>query len=111
MAKRILSKKEINKLAKEVAAVAKKDKMPINKIFVFGSYARGAAKKNSDLDLCFISPKFKNTVEAEAYLRTKIYFLLKMDLPVDVVAYRPVDFTETAPLVYEIKKHGREINL
>lgn len=109
MVKRVLSKKQITDLAKHVAEEAKRDKMPISKIFVFGSYAKNEANEDSDLDLCFISSKFKDIIEAEAYLRAKIYFILKQNIAVDVVAYRPEDFEETVPLVYEIRRHGKEI--
>lgn len=112
MAKEILSRREINSLIKKIAKTAKKDKMPLSKVFVFGSYAKNKMRKGSDLDLCFISPTFKDTIKAEAYLRTKIYFSSpKINIPFDIVAYRPIDFNETVPLVYEIKKHGKEIRI
>ena len=110
MAKKALSKKQINNLIQKVSQIAKKDKMPISKVFVFGSYAKNKANKDSDLDLCFISPRFKNTIEAEAYLRTEIYFLKpEVNVPIDIVAYRPKDFKGTVPLVREIKQTGIEI--
>lgn len=113
MVKKILSKQQINNFVQKIAKQAKKDKMPISKAFIFGSYAKNTANKNSDLDLCFISSKFKDTFEAEVYLRTKIYFLedFKIDIPIDVVAFKPRDFQITAPLVYEIMEHGKEIKL
>lgn len=113
MAKEILSRQQINNLVKRLAIKAKENKMPISKAFIFGSYAKNKANKNSDLDLCFISPKFKDTFEAEAYLRTEICFLKnpEYNIPVDVVAYRPQDFQITVPLVYEIMEHGKEIKL
>ena len=112
MAKKILSKKQISNLVQKVSEIAKKDKLPISNVFMFGSYAKNKANKNSDLDLCFVSPKFKNTIEAEAYLRTEIYFLEpKINVPIDVVAYNKKDFKGDIQLVYEIKKTGIEIPL
>jgi len=113
MAKKVLSKKQINNLVQKVSEIAEKDKMPISKVFVFGSYAKNKMNENSDLDLCFVSPKFKDTIKAEAYLRTEIHFLKpKINIPIDVVAYKPRDFNDiTIPLVYEIKKNGKEIKL
>lgn len=71
------------------------------------------AKKYSDLDLCFVSAKFKDTFEAEIYLRTKFHSMdIGFSAPVDIVAFNPKDFKDIAiPLVYEIKKSGREIKL
>ena len=112
MAKKILSKKQINNIIQGVNKIAKKDKMPISNVFIFGSYATNKANKNSDLDLCFVSPKFKNAIEAEAYLRTEIYFLdPKIGVPIDVVAYNKKDFKGDIQLVHEIKKTGIEIPL
>ncbi|MBI4652989.1 nucleotidyltransferase domain-containing protein [Candidatus Kuenenbacteria bacterium] len=113
MVEETLSKQQINNLVQKLAKQAKKDKMPIGKAFVFGSYAKNTANKDSDLDLCFISSKFKDTFKTEVYLRTKIYFLKdpKISIPVDVVAFRPQDFQITSPLVYEIIEHGKEIKL
>lgn len=113
MAKGILSRQQINNLVKRLAIKAKENKMPFSKVFIFGSYAKNTANKNSDLDLCFISPKFRNTIEVEACLRTEICFLKnpEYNIPIDIVAYKPRDFQITAPLVYEIMEHGKEIKL
>ena len=109
MAKKILSKKQIKDLVEKVADEAKKDNMGISKIYVFGSYAKARANENSDLDLCFVSSKFKNSIEAEVYLRTKIYNLFSYTTPMDIVAYLPADFNENIPLAREVLKTGSRI--
>jgi len=112
MAKKFLSKRQINSLIKKLSEKVKEDDIFFQKVFVFGSYAKNKMTSRSDLDLCFISPKFKDTIEAEAYLRTKLYFLnLNYNIPIDIVAYNPKEFKETIPLVDEIKKSGKEINV
>lgn len=112
MAGKILSKKQINNLVRQLARKAEKDKMRIGKAFIFGSYAKNRMNENSDLDLCFISNKFNNPIEVEAYLRTELYFLdPNMDISIDVVAYHPKDFQKIVPLVYEIQASGKEIEL
>lgn len=109
MAKKILSKKQITELAKRVAIEAGKDNFPISDVFLFGSYAKNKAKEDSDLDVCFVSDKFKNSIEAEAYLRTKVFFLFKYDTPIDVVAFRPSEFKLNSPLALEIRNTGIKI--
>ncbi|MCG2695740.1 nucleotidyltransferase domain-containing protein [Candidatus Parcubacteria bacterium] len=113
MAEKILSNKQINIAVKKIAQQAKDDNMPIAKAFMFGSYAQNKAKKYSDLDLCFVSPSFKDTFKAEVYLRTKFHSKdIGLNVPVDIIAYNLEDFKDiTIPLVYEIKKYGREIKL
>ena len=112
MAQTILSKKQINSLVKKIANEAKKEGMPINKAFVFGSYAKNKVNTNSDLDLCFISPKFQDRIKSSSRLRSIVHFSFpEIDIPLDIVVYKPKDFIKTIPLVYEIKQHGKEIKL
>lgn len=112
MAKKLLSKKQIETLVKKLSEKAKEDNMSVQKAFVFGSYAKNKVHAKSDLDLCFVSSKFKDTLKAEAYLRTKLHFLnLDYGIPIDIVAYRPEEFKNFSPLIYEIKKRGKEIKI
>ncbi len=112
MVKKPLSIKQIKILIKKLAEETKKDKMPLQRAFIFGSYAKNKMTSKSDLDLCFISSKFKDTLKAEAYLRTKLYFLsLDYDTPIDIVAYKSEEFKNFSQLIYEIKKSGREIKI
>jgi predicted nucleotidyltransferase len=59
-------KKNIQSYIKEL----KKDKLPIKKVILFGSYAKGIQHKWSDIDICVISPAFKKK-DAIEYLWTK----------------------------------------
>jgi predicted nucleotidyltransferase len=49
------AKKIIDQYISDVKAV-----MPINKVFLYGSFANGTAKWDSDIDLCFFSDSFEN---------------------------------------------------
>jgi len=104
MAKRTIPKKvkkEINKFIK----VLRKDNLPIDKVFLFGSYAKGKQHKWSDVDVCVISPKFKNTWAAMRYLWQR----RPSDklCAIEPVGLSPKDFDdEFSTLVKEIKNHG-----
>lgn len=39
--------------------------MPIDKVILFGSYAKGTATKYSDVDLCFFSPSVEERSQFE----------------------------------------------
>lgn len=68
MVKKRISKK-INKIVKKYAdRLTKENNLPINKVIVFGSRAKGKANKWSDIDVCIVSPKFKNSLSAIEYL-------------------------------------------
>lgn len=94
----------------EYIKVLRADKIPIRKVVLFGSYAKGTENKWSDIDLCVISPKFKNPWNALQYLMKK---RLNDRTPViEPIGLSPEDFSdEYDSLVYEIKTNGIEIPL
>lgn len=102
----IKTKKYIN----EYINLLKEDGLLINKIYFYGSQARGVAKKDSDIDICIVSPKFKSRWDAFDYLWQK---RRKQDIlrGIEPVGYNPKDFIDEDPLVYEIKKTGQEIRV
>jgi predicted nucleotidyltransferase len=113
MAKKNVSQKKIVALAKKVTEEVISNGMKTPRVFVFGSYAKGKARTKSDLDLCFVFPELSDPINAEAYLRSRIYFSgIRLNIPVDVVAYGKRDFEKgKTPLLDEIKKFGVEISI
>lgn len=84
--------------------------IPVQKVIVFGSWARGASTKDSDIDVCLVSEKFGHDEIAE------LQFLLretrKVDDRIEPTPLSLDDFENNiTPLVLEIKKHGQKINL
>jgi len=59
----------VNRVVRDYVADVKKA-MPIDRTFLFGSYAKGTATKYSDVDLCFFSKSFegKRSVDIVAHL-------------------------------------------
>ncbi|MFH0755098.1 MAG: nucleotidyltransferase domain-containing protein [bacterium] len=106
MVKKTIPKKVKSKIY-EYIQILKKDKLPIKKVVLFGSYAKGRQNKWSDVDLCIISPKFKNTFNDMRYLSSKVIFDMKYTI--EPHPYHPKDFVNEDPLVWEIKKTGKVI--
>ena len=85
-----------------------KELVPIEKVFIFGSVAKGNNTKKSDIDVCIVSPFFNNRVEA-------IQFLLKkrnraeVVLGLEPIGFSPKDFLESSSLIEEIKNTGIQI--
>jgi predicted nucleotidyltransferase len=77
------------------------EKYPVEKVILFGSYARGDASDISDVDLVVESGgKMKNS---------KIFTLggdLLMVLPVRVDVYDILEIKETSPLYDSIREEG-----
>ena len=77
------------------------EKYPIEKVILFGSYARGDASDTSDVDL---------VVESSGKMHnTKIFTLggdLLMALPVRVDVYDILEIKESSPLYNSIREDG-----
>ena len=93
-------------IARYLAAVG--EDVEISDAFLFGSYARGKAKADSDIDLCVISPDFgRDEIEEGQYLFKKT---IGIDSRLEPVGYSTRSFAkEESPLIAEIKKYGKRL--
>ena len=76
MAKKTI-KKEIRKIALQYRRTVEDAGIPIEKMLVFGSYARGNAREDSDIDICVVSPKLGKDEMVESSRLN--FFHLKLD--------------------------------
>ncbi len=77
--------------------------IPIERIYIYGSYAKGIPRYGSDIDLCVISSAFKDRMDAGLMLRREA---IKIDSRIEPVGYHPEQFEDWIPLVWEIRAHG-----
>ena len=99
----------IGKIKKLKSTLKEEFKMNISKVILFGSYAKGNPRMNSDIDLAIISDDFKRRD------RIKLtQFLLKIGQSIDI-NIEPLGFSEEEykncdkrTFLAEIKKHGVE---
>jgi len=60
----------------------------VQKVILFGSYAKGIPKKSSDIDIAVISPKFAHMNELERIkLLLDCVHKIKYDLPLDLETF------------------------
>lgn len=108
MGKRKAINNDIRNIALRFAAVLEKQGIPVSKLIIFGSHVKDRAVEESDIDLCIVSPKFgKDPVE-------ELQFLLKqtrrIDTRIEPIPVSPQEYRRPlSPLIFEIKKFGREI--
>lgn len=104
MAKKPIPKKVIKEINKFLE-ILKEDKLPMDKVILYGSYAKGNPRRWSDIDLCVVSPKFKDAWGAMEYLwkRRKIF---DVNYTIEPIGFSPKDFRESSSLINEIKKTG-----
>jgi len=103
MVKRKTLSIKVKREVKEYVDLLKEDKLPINKVIVFGSQAKNIARKDSDIDICIISPSFRDKFKALHYLLMKSYLVKGL---IEPHPFHPDDFSNDDPLVWEIKKTG-----
>jgi len=108
MAKKRIPKKIIKTVENYTQRLSDEKKIPIEKVIIYGSYAKGKAHKWSDVDICIISSKFRDPFEAIEFLlakRNKKEVLIGLE----PVGFTKKDFKEGSSLIEEIKKMGVEV--
>ena len=101
----IFKNKNINQLYKEIMSKVKTSSFVL---LLFGSYAKGNARKNSDIDVAVISPDFKSPWSALDYLYSKLPY--GKGWVIEPVGFSPADFSSKySILINEIKTYGVEV--
>ena len=71
--------------------------LPEAKVLLFGSYATGEYRNDSDIDLCVIAPEYQERrMEVLCSIRAAIRGATK--LPVDILAFTDEEFSRRAKL-------------
>lgn len=82
--------------------------IPVERLILFGSRAKGKAKLWSDIDLCVVSKSFGKNHHDEMVKLSRL--ALPIEPLIEPVPYHPKDLSNTLdPLVHEIHKHGQVV--
>lgn len=103
---------KIKKIVRAYIRLLEADGFDIEKVILYGSYAKGTPHRNSDIDICILSKKFGRDSHQEGkYLFRKLWQLTSANL--EPVGYSPKDFygKNKSPLINEIQKNGIELKL
>ncbi|OGY15896.1 MAG: hypothetical protein A2784_04335 [Candidatus Chisholmbacteria bacterium RIFCSPHIGHO2_01_FULL_48_12] len=80
--------------------------IPVEKMILFGSYAKGKAKPWSDVDVCVVSSSFGKDPYQEM-VRLK-QLTMRVDLMIEPHPYSPADLADPLdPLAWEIQRTGK----
>ena len=84
--------------------------MPIDKVYLYGSHAKGTQRENSDVDICFFSEAFE-TRRSFDILTDLFYLKIKYDKDVLIEpnAFPTSELYNDNPFVKEILRTGLEI--
>ena len=105
MATKRISKKIIQMVNEYALRLKKEERLPIERVIIFGSHAKGTAQHWSDIDVCIVSPKFTNLLHSIEFL------LVKRNKEEVLAGIEPVGFTRNdfnngGSFIQEIKKTG-----
>jgi predicted nucleotidyltransferase len=108
MAAKRIALKKVKEYVNEYIEALRIDGLPVERVFLFGSYVKGRTHKWSDIDVCVISPRFNRKIDPYEYLWTK---RRRDDVlrGIEPVGFHPKDFIDENPLALEIKTTGIEI--
>jgi predicted nucleotidyltransferase len=86
--------------------------MPIDRVFLFGSYAAGSPHEWSDVDICFFSDYFegKNSIDVGVKLLGAAHEYLP-DVVIEPHAFATRELANDNPFVKEVLRTGREIKI
>lgn len=81
--------------------------LKVKKTYLFGSYATGTEREESDIDIAVILGNMTDFYETQMQLRR---IRRKIDLRIEPHPISENDFNDQNPFAFEIKKTGIEIN-
>ncbi len=97
----------IKKIVEDFISELQTKELQIEKVFLFGSYAKGHYSESSDIDIAIISKNFTGSRFDDRHKIAPCVF--KVDSRIDPFPFKPEDFNPNDPLVYEIMSNGIEI--
>lgn len=99
-----MSVAEAKKIAIAYSNRLKKDKFPVKGVYLFGSYAKGEARKNSDIDLAVVGNSRKKYWDIITLLNKAT---LDVDVRIEPHYFKSSDFkNEASTMVAEVHKTG-----
>lgn len=80
------------------------------RVLLFGSWAHGAPHRGSDIDVCVISPRFKDPLATHTFLWGKRN-RAEVIAGLEPIGLTPMDFRTGGSLINEIKRTGVNVGI
>jgi len=101
-----MDKEKATRIAREYVEFIRKKDPNIKKAYIFGSFAKGTEKEDSDIDLAIIFKNLSDTFDMQVQL---MKLRRKFDTRIEPHPFSESDFQISNPLADEILKTGLEI--
>jgi predicted nucleotidyltransferase len=83
--------------------------MPVDKVMLFGSYAKGTANEQSDIDICFFLDNYGGKRRVDIIVDLLGFTHRYKRVPFEPIAFETSELRNDNPFVKEIIRTGREI--
>lgn len=101
---------QINRLIRKLVVNLKRKGIRVNRLILYGSYAKGIAKADSDIDIAVVSSTFdnKNLLKRQELLGEATFGLGE---PVETIGYSYKEFTKrhTLSFLFDIVSNGKVV--
>jgi hypothetical protein len=98
-------------IAKNYIAYLGQVGIPISTAYLYGSYAKGKPRTDSDIDICVVSPSFAGKDLFDEMIKLN-QLGLKIDSRIETVPYTPDDLNDKySSLANEIRNTGIQIEV
>ena len=108
-----MDKKEIDLIKKTISSVLERNKIELNRLVLFGSYANDQQMEDSDVDLIIISKNFRNDnyfKRVDKVIDLNSILVKTIKKPFDLLLYSDVEWNSSATLmIREAKKNGKTL--
>ena len=108
-----MDKREISLIKDAVSGVLAANKVELNRIVLFGSYANNEQTMDSDIDLIIVSKNFRNNTyfkRIDKVLNLNSTLVKTIKKPFDVLLYSDVEWNDSATMmIREAKKNGKTL--
>lgn len=103
-----LSDKKVREEIDKFVLVLKENNIPVDKIILYGSYAKQTPKNYSDIDLAVVSPQFGKSEIDEMMLLSKLAWQASDRIESIPLTQEHLEM-KYHPLIGEIKKYGKVV--
>ncbi len=101
-----MDKRKAYEIAKKYTEFLRANKPGLKKVFLFGSYVKGNADDNSDIDMAVVFETFEDSFDVQVEL---MKMRRKFDTRIEPHPFRMVDFNSSDPFAKEVLTNGVEI--
>jgi predicted nucleotidyltransferase len=93
----------ILELVADFLATLQRSEIRLKEAYLYGSHAVGQAQPDSDIDVALVADEFGDWLDDHSQI---VDALLSTDARIETVRFRPEEFRDENPLVWEIKTKG-----